>query len=117
MAMVFCRGCAKELHETAVTCPQCGASQITSATPSPASVGSPWMAIISLALSIVCTLALFDDSEWDTETIQGLGLFAVAALILGIITINTKRTGLWHGHRRDCVIWCVTAYFVGLAVN
>jgi hypothetical protein len=27
MAMVFCRGCAKEIHETAVTCPYCGASQ------------------------------------------------------------------------------------------
>jgi TM2 domain-containing membrane protein YozV len=27
MAMVFCRGCAKEIHETAPTCPQCGAPQ------------------------------------------------------------------------------------------
>jgi uncharacterized membrane protein YvbJ len=25
--MVFCRGCGKELHETAPTCPQCGAPQ------------------------------------------------------------------------------------------
>jgi hypothetical protein len=27
MSMVFCRGCAKELHETALMCPQCGAPQ------------------------------------------------------------------------------------------
>jgi len=27
MAMVFCRGCGKEIHETAVTCPHCGAPQ------------------------------------------------------------------------------------------
>jgi hypothetical protein len=27
MGMVFCRGCGKELHETAITCPQCGAPQ------------------------------------------------------------------------------------------
>jgi predicted ATP-dependent serine protease len=27
MGMVFCRGCGKELHETAPTCPQCGAPQ------------------------------------------------------------------------------------------
>lgn len=27
MAMVFCRGCGKEIHETAVSCPQCGAPQ------------------------------------------------------------------------------------------
>lgn len=25
--MVFCRGCAKEIHETAQTCPSCGAPQ------------------------------------------------------------------------------------------
>src|SRR5947208_292024 len=27
MAMVFCRGCGKEIHETAITCPSCGAPQ------------------------------------------------------------------------------------------
>ncbi|MCX7663115.1 MAG: NINE protein [Tepidimonas fonticaldi] len=30
MAMVFCRGCGKEIHETAPTCPHCGAPQKTS---------------------------------------------------------------------------------------
>lgn len=29
MNMVFCRGCAKEIHSTAVACPQCGAPQAT----------------------------------------------------------------------------------------
>lgn len=29
MTMVFCRGCGKELHETALTCPHCGAPQNT----------------------------------------------------------------------------------------
>ncbi|HEU4374461.1 MAG TPA: hypothetical protein VFS02_13270, partial [Telluria sp.] len=27
MAMVFCRGCGKEIHESAPTCPHCGAPQ------------------------------------------------------------------------------------------
>jgi hypothetical protein len=27
MGMVFCRGCGKEIHETAPTCPHCGAQQ------------------------------------------------------------------------------------------
>lgn len=27
MSMVFCRGCGKEIHETAPTCPSCGAPQ------------------------------------------------------------------------------------------
>jgi TM2 domain-containing membrane protein YozV len=27
--MVYCRGCGKEIHESAVTCPSCGAVQST----------------------------------------------------------------------------------------
>ena len=27
MAMVFCRGCGHQIHESALTCPQCGAVQ------------------------------------------------------------------------------------------
>ncbi len=27
MAMVFCRGCGKEIHESAIACPSCGAPQ------------------------------------------------------------------------------------------
>ena len=30
MAMVFCRGCAKEIHESAPTCPNCGATPAVS---------------------------------------------------------------------------------------
>src|SRR5690349_9993310 len=29
MAMVFCRGCGKEIHDSAPTCPTCGAVQTT----------------------------------------------------------------------------------------
>lgn len=29
MSMVHCRGCGKEIHESAVTCPFCGATQKT----------------------------------------------------------------------------------------
>jgi TM2 domain-containing membrane protein YozV len=28
MAMVFCRGCGKEIHDSAPSCPSCGAVQI-----------------------------------------------------------------------------------------
>jgi uncharacterized membrane protein YhaH (DUF805 family) len=31
MNMVYCRGCAKEIHSTATACPQCGAQQATQA--------------------------------------------------------------------------------------
>ena len=35
MSMVHCRGCAKEIHETAPTCPHCGCVQQSVATASP----------------------------------------------------------------------------------
>jgi peptidoglycan/LPS O-acetylase OafA/YrhL len=91
MAMVYCRACAKELHETALTCPQCGASQQAFVPPTQAAI--PWLAIVSLILGIICALTLFDDSEWDTETILGVGLFCIAGLACGIICINQKHPG------------------------
>ena len=94
MAMVFCRSCAKEIHETAPACPQCGASQHP-ATPTTQQVGSgsPWMAITSLVLGIICVLAMFDDSDWDNDTIVGLGMFSGIGLIFGIINITQKKSG------------------------
>jgi uncharacterized membrane protein YhaH (DUF805 family) len=45
MSMVFCRGCGKEIHETAVTCPQCGAPQQVTATSVPVNAGFSDMAL------------------------------------------------------------------------
>ena len=28
-SLVFCRGCAHQIHETAISCPKCGAPQVT----------------------------------------------------------------------------------------
>lgn len=35
--MVFCRGCGKEIHETAISCPHCGAQQTVAGQSSPRS--------------------------------------------------------------------------------
>lgn len=35
--MVFCRGCGKEIHETAPTCPHCGAPQRADSSTGPRS--------------------------------------------------------------------------------
>jgi hypothetical protein len=37
MGMVFCRGCGKEIHETAPSCPHCGAPQHVTASGGPKS--------------------------------------------------------------------------------
>ncbi|VVO10720.1 hypothetical protein PS718_03410 [Pseudomonas fluorescens] len=91
MAMVYCRACAKELHETALNCPQCGAVQQAFVPQTQAEI--PWLAIVSLILGIICALTLFDDSEWDSETILGVGVFSIAGLACGIVCINQKHSG------------------------
>lgn len=93
--MVFCRCCGKEIHETAPACPSCGGVQYSAAVspPNQKTDGSLWMPITSLVLGIICVLALFDDSQWDKDTILGLGIFSVAGLVLGAISINKQTTG------------------------
>lgn len=50
MSMVFCRGCAKEIHSTATACPQCGAPQMVQQTPMmPGAVsaqGNPYIEVL-----------------------------------------------------------------------
>ncbi|UVK90906.1 DUF4190 domain-containing protein [Pseudomonas sp. B21-051] len=91
MAMVYCRACAKELHETALTCPQCGAPQQASVPQTQAE--TPWLAIVSLILGIISALTLFDDSEWDRDAIVGVGILSLAGLTCGIVCINQKHSG------------------------
>jgi len=40
MSMVFCRNCGKEIHETAPTCPSCGAPQ-SAPKPQPSTTAAP----------------------------------------------------------------------------
>ena len=66
--MVFCRGCGKEIHETAVSCPHCGAvQQVTVKSPKNQS-GTLWLPVPSLILGVIVVLALFDESSWDKDT-------------------------------------------------
>ncbi|QVW26858.1 DUF805 domain-containing protein [Pseudomonas hormoni] len=48
--MVFCRGCAKEIHNSAVACPQCGAPQAVqqAATAQSAAIasGNPYIEVL-----------------------------------------------------------------------
>lgn len=89
--MIYCRYCARDIHEAAATCPHCGGVQQPAAT---AARGGAWLSGASLALGIVCLLALLDDSEWDEDTIVGLVLFAVTGIVLGAISLGRQRSGL-----------------------
>lgn len=96
---VYCRGCGQGVHQTATTCPRCGAPQ-ASATPQlnphaagPVDAASPWLAGFSLALGLICILALFDPSEWDRDTLIGYFSLAIAGLTTGIVSVSAGLSG------------------------
>lgn len=91
--MVFCRGCGKEIHETAVSCPHCGAvQQVTVKSPKNQS-GTLWLPVPSLILGVIVVLALFDESSWDKDTYMGIFTCIVAAIVLGGFGISTQERG------------------------
>ena len=73
MGMVYCRGCAKEIHESAPTCPHCGAIQEVALVQKEGEV--------STALIVAGYITAF--------------LFPIAGGIIGIYTIIKGKTG--HG--------------------
>lgn len=91
MSMVFCRGCGKEIHESAPTCPHCGATQAA-----PPSTKSKWMAITALALAALVFLASISFLEQNkpvTDEIVGVFIFAIPSIVLAAISLNQRRWG------------------------
>ncbi|QBF24572.1 DUF4190 domain-containing protein [Pseudomonas tructae] len=117
MAMVFCRGCAKEIHETAPSCPKCGAPQYLPTTAQPVSQPSYWMSITSLILGILCAVTLTDDGEWDSDTLFGLSLFALVGLILGILSLINKKPGSNMAVAGAAMSGISLFVYIGLSVN
>lgn len=92
--MIFCRYCGKEIQETAPVCLHCGGMEQSTVVHSREAADGPlWIPITSLVLGIIFALALFDDSQWDKDTIIGLTSFSVASLVLGTISLNNQKTG------------------------
>ena len=90
MAMVFCRGCGKELHETAPSCPHCGYLQTQV---SPADSNSNWMAITVSVLALLEFLNWFGINNWTKSIKDGLWIFSIATIVIGALSIQQKRKG------------------------
>jgi hypothetical protein len=64
------------------------------ATPAQVAQGGTYgLPIPSLVLGIICVLALLDDSPWDSDTLAGGYMFAIAGLVLGIISVARQAKG------------------------
>lgn len=79
LSMLFCRGCGKQIHETAPSCPHCGAPQVQATTREK----NHWASIVALITGVVVLLMAFTepDGKWEKDAILG-------GLVLGAIPIS-----------------------------
>ncbi|WP_176470429.1 DUF805 domain-containing protein [Pseudomonas fluorescens] len=116
--MVFCRGCAKEIHNSAVTCPACGAAQPAATFTAVPAPGGIWYVellkkyalfsgrsrrqeywLFILVTFLVYMLVPYLDREALTGTLFSY-LYSLAVLVPGIAVAvrrmhDTDRSGWW----------------------
>ena len=103
MNFVFCRGCGKQIHETAMMCPQCGAPQLLPAqnTQNQAapkkSMG--WLVVIALAVSLLSVVGLIEYVPGISRTVSEW-----IAIIFGIALISLTWMFLSEEKRQKFVI-------------
>jgi TM2 domain-containing membrane protein YozV len=105
--MVFCSACGKQIHQTAATCPGCGAAQST--RPVPVATATPIMASptdkrILPAFLLCFFVGLFGAHRFyvgkvgsgvaQLLTIGGLGIWTLVDLILILTGSFTDRNGV-----------------------
>ena len=106
MSMVFCRGCGKEIHESAPTCPHCGAPQGNSANQKRLSFLSydqvpwyrkNWFAIVSFFIfpPILWVVLLTGDVYYVRS--RELRTYSIwAKIILGFLAFALIKSVLHH---------------------
>lgn len=90
--MVFCRGCGKEIHETAPFCPHCGAPQVQAQTASPMAGKPSGLLIAAMVFAGILFLGIFDDSLQNDEAI-GLAMLCVLPIAAGAVNLYQKQPG------------------------
>jgi uncharacterized paraquat-inducible protein A len=109
--MVYCRGCGKEIHETAPMCPHCGAPQGVRTNDNSKEVsGTIWVSVVAFLLAILVILTFFDDSGWDHDTIVGVFIINIFSTILGVLALNNKYEG--RGVAFASIVISSFSYFV-----
>lgn len=90
--MNYCTGCGQQIHETAPTCPHCGAVQLTAKSTTQAE-GTLWLPVPALICSLMTILSLADPNEWTRDEVVGLGIFSVIGLVLAGIGLARQERG------------------------
>ncbi len=104
--MIFCRGCGKPIHETAPTCPHCGAVTQPSPTKPPTSKVSLGLSIAAIVLGALTILGLLAEDP-TRDTLMGGTLFTVVGLSFSVINLSRSQTR--NGLAIAAVIVCAIA--------
>ena len=98
---VYCRGCGKSIHADAVSCPHCGAQQLTTGAVS----GSPALAIVSCVMGVLLIISiLLADAAWDHDAFVGGTALSLLALVCGALSLHQQNPS-----KSTAVIGLVTA--------
>jgi TM2 domain-containing membrane protein YozV len=105
MAMVFCSGCGKQIHDSAPTCPNCGAVQVRGAVQvaNPVAVYATDKRILP-AFLLCFFVGVFGAHRFyvgkigsgvaQLLTLGGLGIWALVDLILLVCGVFTDEAGI-----------------------
>ena len=96
--MIFCHGCGNSIHETAPTCPRCGAPQkLAENVREPAAPTTQWASITSFVVGILDLLLIMSepDGTWDSDTVLGGIIFGIIPIVFGVISLTGKQQGQW----------------------
>lgn len=82
---MYCHGCGKQLHESALSCPQCGAPQLQNApAPSAPSGNGVWQSVVAIAMGLLVMAGVGESGEIDQDQLVGSMLFCFIGLVFGI---------------------------------
>ncbi len=90
--MTFCTSCGNPIHETALSCPKCGA--VTHLTPiqRPSGKASLGMSIAALVLGALTILGLLEEDKITRDTLMGGAMFVVIGLTMAVINVSRPHT-------------------------
>lgn len=114
MSMVFCRGCGKEIHITAPTCPNCGAPQASTSNAGsisfPLSSSGGKYGFFDWYTNVLKQYAVFTGRASRKEYWMFILLNLIVAFAVGVIG------GVLGGSRALSNIYALAVFIPGLAV-
>jgi lipid-A-disaccharide synthase-like uncharacterized protein len=91
MSLVFCRGCGKEIHETASMCPNCGYEYLE--IKKEKANNNWWLVGFSALFSLINFVSWFQMESWTREVKVGLMEFGVLSLVLSLTSLALRHRG------------------------